>query len=50
MMAEATHSSDKHSLVEEVFEGALYNCRFLALFAVLGSLVVAAILFLSVES
>ena len=39
-------STKKHSMLEEVFESALYNCRFLVLFAVIGSLVAAAVLFL----
>lgn len=36
----------KHSLLEEAFESALYNCRFLVLFAVIGSMVAALVLFL----
>src|SRR5258708_5218556 len=36
----------KHSLVEEVFESALFSCRFLVLLAVIGSMVASAILFL----
>ena len=32
-------SPKNHGLLEEVFESALYNCRFLVLFAVLGSVV-----------
>jgi uncharacterized membrane protein YqhA len=35
-----------HSLVEEIFEGALFNCRFLVLLAVLGSLFAAVMMFL----
>ena len=33
-------------LVEEWFESALYNCRFLVMFAVLGTMVAAGVLFL----
>jgi uncharacterized protein (TIGR00645 family) len=36
----------KHSVLEELFESALYNCRFLVLLAVLGSMVATLILFL----
>ena len=36
----------KHSLVGEIFESALFSCRFLVLLAVIGSLVAAAVLFL----
>jgi uncharacterized membrane protein YqhA len=36
----------KHSLIEEVFETVLFNCRFLVLLAVLGSLLAAVMVFL----
>src|ERR1035437_4952041 len=36
----------KHGLIEEVFETALFNCRFLVLLAVLGSLLAAIMMFL----
>lgn len=39
-------SEKKHRLIEEVFEAALFNCRFLVLLAVLGSLLAAIMLFL----
>jgi len=39
-----THSP-KHGIVEEVFESILFNCRFLALFAVLGILIAAVVMF-----
>ena len=39
-------SKRKHSLIEEVFETALFNCRFLVLLAVLGSLLAAIMIFL----
>ena len=32
------NSVKKHSLIEEVFETVLFNCRFLVLLAVLGSI------------
>ena len=35
----------KHSLIEEVFETVLFNCRFLVLLAVLGSLLAAIMVF-----
>src|ERR1700733_6389025 len=36
----------QHSLLEEVFESILFNCRFLTLFAVVGSMIAAFVLFL----
>lgn len=39
-------SGKKHSLIEEVFETVLFNCRFLVLLAVLGSMLAAIIIFL----
>jgi uncharacterized membrane protein YqhA len=39
-------SKKKHSLIEEVFETVLFNCRFLVLLAVLGSLLAAVMIFL----
>ena len=39
-------SEKKHSLIEEVFETVLFNCRFLVLLAVLGSLLAAVMVFL----
>src|ERR1017187_7580157 len=39
-------SKKKHSLIEEVFETVLFNCRFLVLLAVLGSLLAAIMVFL----
>jgi uncharacterized protein (TIGR00645 family) len=36
----------RHSLLEEVFESALFSCRFLVIFAVIGSLIAALVLFL----
>jgi len=41
-----TPDMKRHSLVEEVFESILFNCRFLTLFAVLGSMIAAFVLFL----
>jgi uncharacterized membrane protein YqhA len=41
-----SNSKKKHGLIEEVFETALFNCRFLALLAVLGSLLAAIMIFL----
>jgi uncharacterized membrane protein YqhA len=38
--------SRRHSVVEEFFESALYNCRFFVLLAVLGSLAASFVLFL----
>src|ERR1019366_197885 len=38
-------SEKKHGLIEEVFETALFNCRFLVLLAVLGSLPAAIMMF-----
>jgi uncharacterized membrane protein YqhA len=38
-------SEKKHGLIEEVFETALFNCRFLVLLAVLGSLLAAIMMF-----
>jgi uncharacterized membrane protein YqhA len=39
-------SVKKHSLIEEVFETVLFNCRFLVLLAVLGSMLAAIMIFL----
>ena len=39
-------SKRKHSLIEEVFETVLFNCRFLILLAVLGSLLAAVMVLL----
>jgi len=36
----------KHAWYEEYFESALFNCRFLVLFAVLGAMIAAVVLFL----
>jgi hypothetical protein len=36
----------RHGLLEEIFETTLFNCRFLALVAVLGSLLAAVMMFL----
>jgi uncharacterized membrane protein YqhA len=40
------HSKKKQTLIERAFETALFQCRFLALFAVIGSMVAALSLFL----
>ena len=39
------HKKARHSLIEEVFETALFNCRFLVLLAVLGSMLAAIMMF-----
>lgn len=37
---------ESHSFIEEIFETFLFNCRFLVLFAVIGSLVASLVMFL----
>lgn len=41
-----TTNGKKHSILEEVFETCLFQCRFFVLLAVLGSLVAAILMFL----